>query len=183
MTQVANLFRDQLHTNPDQADIGWSGPNAIGRTIYVTTNGFVHQDQGFAQSIWATLSANTTNWHGSGLLITGSIRDRTPYRVKGYIQATDALVFACYGYAPLAPAGVNDLVTKLTVLPIGNLADSKGVIDEVILVPGLNEGDTEFGKPLFFGFAVVANTAAKVNYFMSVQNLSKTSPTFAASMS
>ena len=180
---LSNLFRDFTHSNPDQADIGWSGPNAIGRTIYVTTNGFVHQDQGFAQTIWATNTGNQSNWYGSGLLIAGAIGDNTPYRVKAYLQADQTYGFLLYGYAPLAPAGVNDQITKLHAYPILGPDLSIGKFDDVILVPGLKEGDTDFGKPLFFGFGVVQTQNAKVSSYISVQNLAKTAPTFAASMS
>lgn len=184
---IINLLRDLVHTNPDSIDTTWGGPRVRGaNTVEMNNTGIVHQTSGSCQNQYERLDDSLGEWYATGLLISQPIVDATPYRLKVFLGIGGASGnendhrYAFMGYAPANPTGTNDVIEKCSMLPIG----PRGIVDEIILAPGLPEGDPYFDRPLAFGVAaIVAANSTRYSHYISVQNLSKTAPQFAASMS
>ena len=174
---------------PGSNFIGWSSNfgSVSAQQITMNSSGVVNQTTGAAHGVGNFQSGNGYNqWRGAGVLMSQPVVDDTPYRVKAYLGAEKSSMYIFVGYAPLAPTGTNDLITKVVAFQvIGYGVNDKGIFDEVFLLPGLKAGDPDFQKPLAFGVAVATEQGAGVNgsYNISVQNLAKTAPQFAASMS
>lgn len=186
---LTNLFRDQAHVDLEQSPLTLATYVPISsRTVKMNSNAVVNQDYGFAYSNYlVTTVSNVSYWEGAGLLMSVPVVDDTPYRVKARVNVYRGNAYAFCGYSPASPTGSADTITKVVSYPIASavaVESAAGEFDEVIKIPGLSEGDTEFGKPIAFGIAF-ASAAAGANcaFNISVQNMAKTVPQFAASMS
>ena len=193
MSNLTNLFRDQFHVNLEQGEIGFANntsPNdKQNRRIEMNSTGVVNDTFGIAYM--SNISVNSTTkdrWRGAGVLIAPPIVDDTPYRVKAYASGDHAYFYVFVGYAPLSSNGNSDVITKLNSWPISKYNDGSNeggfaYFDEVIKVPGVADGDPEFGKPIAIGVAITNLAGSDAAYSISVQNLAKTAPKFAASNS
>ena len=184
MTNLVNLLRDQVHSAPGQAFVGLNAAfMAVGNRINMNSSGIVNQTFGSANnSLTGVTGAGTASWQGVGVLMSQPIVDSTPYRVKAYATCSSAVIYVFLGYAPGAPATINT-IESVVAYPItgyeSNVYKSNN-FDEIILVPG-----NQNNNPVAFGIAIAAGSgeSAQLSYSISVQNLAKTAPTFAASMS
>ena len=178
MSNNQNLFRDQFHSLPGQPETTFAPTaSAILPTIRMNSTGVVFQTAGMAHQAFAGIAATGGNqWVGSGLLMSQPVVDDTPYRLKLYALGDNCGFYAFWGYAPIAPTGSNDVITKVNIIPMAaNKTNSEGQIDEVILFPGVPEGNSDFGKPIAFGIGVgVTSGTGSVVYSLLVQNLAKT---------
>lgn len=152
------------------------------RTVYMNSNGVVNQTAGSVYNPYGSKTGTGKNvWHGAGLMMSLPIVDDTPYRVKARVGGENCALHIFVGNAPAAPTGTNDLVTQVVSWPILGLQEDVGIFDDVILIKAQ---DTLIGGPLAFGIAISAQSGQMLaGYHLSVQNLSKTAPQFAASMS
>lgn len=183
---LTNLFRDQLHVEPFQEQIEWSVVGTIGNNCWMNSTGIVNQTKGMVWNIGLDSGTiNATQVKGAGLLMTQPIVDATPYRIKARIGGTGLKAWAFVGYAQASPTGTKDLVQELVAWPIAlDPGHPIGVFDEIVLVPGLQENDPYADRPLAFGLLISdAPNNVGSSFNISVQNLSKTAPQFAASMS
>lgn len=105
--------------------------------------------------------------------------DDTPYRIKCRAKVLSELQYIIIGYAPSAPNGVNDLITKVCAIPFSGVEG----FDDIILMRSVPKGDPEYGKAVAIGIAIESNQKQKSYFALSVQNLAVTAPQFAASMS
>ena len=193
MSNLGNLFRDQLHANLEQGETGFANNTTAGdkqnRRIEMNSTGVVNDTFGLAYISNQSLNAQSKDrWRGAGVLIAPPIVDDTPYRVKAYAAGDHAYFYVFVGYAPVAANGNSDVITKVNAWPISQFNDGSnegglGYFDEIIKVPGVAEGDPEFGKPIAIGVAMSNLAGSDVQYSISVQNLAKTAPKFAASIS
>ena len=186
MTSVTNLFRDQVYVNPGILQPGFSSQIVIGSSANMMSSGVVQQSQASAVNHRIGVASTSGNsWRASGLLISQPVIDSTPYRVKAYVATANGNGYVFVGYAPASPTGNDDLITNVTAFPVTVEAQVEaGIFDEVLYIPGLPQGDPNFDKPLAFGIAVEAPVGTTiVRYNLSVQNMAKTAPQFAASMS
>ena len=155
----------------------------------MNSTGVVNDTYGLAYiSNQSINSTSKDRWRGAGVLVAPPIVDDTPYRVKAYASGDNAYFYVFVGYGPLAANGNGDVITKLNSWPItpyndGTTVGGFGYFDEVIKVPGVAEGDPEFGKPIAIGVAITNLGGSDAAYSISVQNLAKTAPKFAASNS
>lgn len=186
MSNLWNLLRDLNHANPGGYQPGFSTQNIMGSTIKMNSSAIVNQDIGSAFNPYYLSAAVSGNnyWRGAGLLMSAPVVDKTPYRIKAYCITRTAHGFVFAGYAPASPTGTNDTITSVVSWPISCIDSNEvGMFDEVVLMPGLQQGDPDFGKPIAFGIACQNNQNAVIRFNISVQNLAKTAPQFAASMS
>ena len=181
MSHLWNLLRDQTHVLPTTVDgPGWRGHSALGnRTILANTNPTVFQDFGTVDGALENITG--ADWHGSGMYISQPSIDATPYRVKCKIMC-ETLGFIVVGYGPSAPTG-DDAITKTTLFPVTSPSSPVADFDEVIKMPGLPTTSSDADKPIFFGVLIRRQVNADAAFHMSVQNLSRTPPTFSASTS
>ena len=144
----------------------------------------VNQTNGMAR-VGDANSAGTSYimWRASGLYISQPVVDSTPYRVKAYVATKgDVICHLVVGYGPKDPTGIDDLVERVVSFPLD--PQTGQVFDEVINMPGIPLTDTYSTRPIAFGIADISNDSlGRFGFFLSVQNLAKTAPTFAASMS
>ena len=147
----------------------------------MNSSGVVNQTVGSVDEAQNGITAGT--WYGSGLLMSFPVVDATPYRVKVHALAANSDMMVVVGYAPVAPSGSGDLITKPVFFPLTDSQNANAKFDEVLLMPGLESGDPDFGKPLAFGVVISPYSTVYPTWHISVQNLAKTAPTFAASMS
>ena len=185
---LTNLLRDLTHVTPGAGFIGLgSTVRTIGSQININTDGVVHQVSASNAdgNIQAGQKGTTSQWVGTGLYMSQPIVDATPYRVKAYVTTHLCEALVIVGYAPNTPTGTNDLITDIVSFPLTAAGTTESAkFDEIILMPGLSESDPDYGKPIAIGLAFMsANNAAYVRWNISAQNLSKTAPQFAASMS
>lgn len=177
---IINLLRDQLHVDPGANQPGFSSQNAAGSTIKMNSSGIVNQTFGSvslaAGSFIATSSASS--WRGVGLLMSQPIIDATPYRVKARILVHNAYCWVFCGYAPASPTGTDDTITGVVAWPLG--VSESSIFDDIILFPAV---PAQSALPLAFGIAAAGTGNANARYNLSVQNVAKTAPQFAASMS
>ena len=192
MSHQQNFLRDLYHWKPGGlASPGWAVNGDINNdNVYFNGDAIVYQTQASMHQQIATISP-LGNYSTAGLLISQPVVDATPYRVKANVCSYEAFVYLCVGYGPEAPTGSADLATKCRYFPL-QISGSKGSgaiygpaaqFDETILIPGVPEGDPDFAKPMFFGIMCAADGNPVAGYYLSVQNLAKTAPQFAASMS
>ena len=191
MSHLHNLLRDARHTK--QGGIGrpgWRGNGNINNdTVYFNNNGIVNQTIAIQDEL--VTQPPVANYNGSGILISQPVVDDTPYRVKGMFLGWDCYAYLFIGYGPSSPVGQGDQATKCTYIPLaasgqqgsGAAAVQAAEVDEVIIIPGLSEGDPDYQKPIAIGFMMQANGTPVGGYHLSVQNMAKTAPQFAASMS
>ena len=189
MSNAVNLLRDMLHTDPDQADITGFGQVAEirNREAYMNNPGIVYQTKGNSFAIRRqSTPGNDNEWRTAGVLMSPPLVDDTPYRVKLSAACTEsALLFFFTGYGPLDPTGTDDFIEKCTLVPIArNLNNPWGVFDEVVNIPGRGPQHPDYNRPIAFGLGLsLGSNANQAYYHISVQNLSKTAPQFASSMS
>ena len=106
-------------------------------------------------------------------------KDRTAYRVKAYaktLMPTTNFALAI-GYAPASITGTDDVITPCTIYPFGY------VIDDVIQIPALPDGDPLEDRALGFAILCGEATGQLVYGSISVQKLSVRPPTMALSVS
>ena len=178
---ITNLLRDQRHIKLGQAQPGFAFFSTLaGGNVYANSSGIVNQTYGSSDFVQSGMSS--AGWYGSAVLMSQPVVDATPYRVRLNAQVTSAELSLFIGYAPSAPTGIADIFTKSVIIPIG--LGGSGKFDEVVLLPGVDEFSIDYQKAI--GFGIVLSKAAGQDYasfHISVQNLAKTAPTFAASMS
>ena len=186
MSHLHNLLRDLVYVDPGAAQLGLSTEaNSVLLQANLNSSGIVNQTEGVATINNGTYSATTNSnwWKAAGLLISPPVVDSTPYRVKAYVACFTGNAHIIVGRAPLAPTGSNDPITNVTGIPItAGSHNEVAVFDECILIPGVPESDPDFKKPVAFGIAC-SGSAGGIRFHLSVQNLAKTAPQFAASMS
>ena len=147
----------------------------------MNSSGVVNQTVGSVDEAQNGITAGS--WYGSGLLMSFPVVDDTPYRVKVHAFAANSDMMVFTGYAPAAPTGAGDLIAKPVFFPLTDSQNANGKFDEILLMPGLESGDSDFGKPIAFGIVISPYSTVFPTWHMSVQNLAKTAPQFAASMS
>ena len=186
MSHLQNFLRDMVHARPGQAVAGFPAAAAVSSTCPMNSSGVVNQTAGSQHNPYFTQGNIGWNlWHASGVLMSQPVVDDTPYRVKAYVAGVATRIHIIVGYAPAAPTGVNDAITNVVPYPAAEYSDvgREGVFDEVILMPGLQSGHPDFGKPIAFGVAISTLATSHVAFNISVQNLAKTAPKYASSMS
>ena len=177
------------HTDPDQADVSGFGAvaNIRDREANMNNDGIVKHTVGTAFALRRQSTPGTDQeWRTAGLLMSPPLVDDTPYMVRLRASATEStLLFFFTGTGPMAPTGTDDPITNCSIIPIArNLSNSHGYFNEVVLVKGRSPGHPDYNKPIAFGLGLsLGSNPTQVYYHMSVQNLSKTAPQFAASMS
>ena len=179
MTNLINLQRDQFHADPESAErvAGNGTPVAKGSNLNINAPATVFSSEGACFSLGNVDTLLTGEWAGFGVHMEPPRLDSTPYRVHGYAYGPPEL-YVVIGYAPLAPTGVNDPLTKCIGIPIKD-----GWIDEIFLVPAITDDQhVDFGKPVSFALAF-GETSSICEGAISVQNMAKASPTFASSSS
>ena len=152
----------------------------------MNSTAIVYQTEGFAHQAFNGVNATQSNyWVGSGLFISQPVVDDTPYRVKGTFIGDGMSCYLFVGRGPANPTGVNDLITDVVAIPLTGAKDGIDTrINDVINIEGLPDSHPDFQKPLAFGYGIsVAAGSGTAAYSLSVQNLAKTAPQFAASMS
>jgi hypothetical protein len=181
-----NLLRDLVHGLFTYDRIGISqNRSQKNRTLNADTvaDGLVFQTVGAAYCVESLENnMNTNQWAGSGLLMQPPGVDATPYRIKLHYHCRDAVIFFVIGYGPVAPTGTDDQIQQCIQYPIG--INGAGIFDEVVLVPGTAPDPELQDNPIFFGIALSdSDNNTKLEYALSVQNLARTAPQFASSMS
>ena len=182
---IINFLRDNLHTTPGITAQTWAPTRiSISSSIRMNSSGVVNQTSGMSHMPFVNLQGQGVSlWTGSGLLMDQPNVDATPYRVKAYAAADNAFCYLFCGYAPSSPTGVDDIITSVIAWPIGSVGGIS-TFNDLILLPALDEQSPDFGKPIAFGVAVAMKSGTfSASYNISVQNLAKTAPQFAASMS
>lgn len=185
---LVNLLRDMHHTDPETADgFGFgSAADMRDKEAFMSGPGLVFQTKGTAMMVRRQAAAGGTyDWRTAGLLMSPPLVDDTPYRVKMYCGFQNAMCFFFTGYGPMDPDGNNDLITGCTAVPLSPyLEHGSAVFDDIVNIPGRPPGHPDYNKPIAFGMGVALGGANHLGWFhLSVQNLSKTAPQFAASMS
>ena len=189
---LVNLLRDQNHCNPAQSQLTFPGNffTINSGTVKMNSTGVVNQTKGSCHMMQSTVTGAGRNaWQAAGLYMTQPIVDDTPYRVKAYVQGHLSDIWIIVGYGPSSPTS-QDTLTKVIPFPISKYGSSShdplaGKFDDIILLPGLIPSDTDYQKPIAFAVAMATDAALQTegSFHLSVQNLSKTAPQFAASMS
>ena len=171
-----------MFVRPGQATVSWNGfASTAGEIVQANNSGTVNQTVGTAMSQQSSIGG--ANFYAAGVLMSQPVVDDTPYRVKMYVLSL-MYSYAFVGYAPANPTGNNDTIEKCSYFPLtARDVDHVAHFDEIVSFPGVPEGDPYYQRPLCFG--VVARSFANHDaaFNMSVQNLAKTAPQFAASMS
>ena len=176
-----------LHLNPGQNQVTMGNADLMSASQYRFNNSaIVYQNEGSMFKVIETAAwAGFNTIRSAGLLISQPVVDATPYRIKAYIRSSNATPYVIVGLGPAAPTGTDDAITHYTVWPIGSFATQEfALFDEVIRMPSF-EGSNE-QRPIAIAIGVSPNVdgvAATCSYNLSVQNLSKTAPKFASSMS
>lgn len=176
---INNLLRDLNHVRPEQSPVTWASFTFItDRRVVMNSSGTVYQDAGVAQAEQTSQGGSTI--YSAGLLIAQPIVDAAPYRVKAYVECTEeSMLFV--GYANTS-SGISDTISKCSFFPLTTADSPIGHFDDCILMPGLNPGDADYEKPIGFGIAIRSSANHLASFHMSVQNLAKPSPQYAASM-
>ena len=181
-----NLLRDLVYVNPGQASVSFGNGMSIGGQLVANNSGIVNTVTGTMANGYAlTGSSGNANWYSCCVLMSPPVVDDTPYRVKLWYFGENTNGYFYTGYAPLAPTGTNDAITKVQGIPFSHQGSmEKGYFDEAVLMPSIPKTDPDYGKPIAFGLAVAVSTGNPVHaFYMSVQNMEKTAPQFATSMS
>lgn len=172
-----------FHVRPGQSTIGWNGfASTAGETVVASNSGVVNQVVGTAMSQQGSIGG--ANFYAAGVLMSQPVVDDTPYRVKAYVLSL-MYCYAFIGYAPAAPVGV-DTIERCTFFPLTSRTDAGpavGLFDEIINFPGLPKGDPYEDRPICVGLVARSFANHEAAFNISVQNLAKTAPQFAASMS
>lgn len=183
---IVNLFRDQIHIEGALNGPEFSTPRTITQEILMNSSGIVNETKGACNRAYVLPgNMNATHWTGVGVLMSAPIVDATPYRIQAGVVSDKAIIHIVIGFAPLAPTGTDDVITSVVNFPIqGAGSGAAGSFNGVVLVPGVKEGEPDYGKPIAIGVAISNTTTNPVSsYFISAQNLAKTAPQFASSMS
>ena len=187
MTTLTNMLRDLVHVDLGAAQHAFGTEDVMtNQNAKMNGSGIVYQTQGSAShahdSVNGTSAAN--RWRASGLLMSQPIVDATPYRVKAYVWVANMNLSLFVGYGPTNPTGSDDQINKCVQFPLtAGAHDENGIFDDIILIPGLTQQDPDFGRPIAFGIGVSGSSGGTCRFNLSVQNLAKTAPQFAASMS
>lgn len=174
MTHLANLQRDQYHVIIEPS-VSFGSSTVKNDSLVSSGPATVAIDAGMVYSINTTPTFTAGNWGGVGLYIQPPTDDNVPFRVKAHATALRN-TFLFVGRGPATPTGTNDNVSKVIALPFD------GEIDEIILVRPLDPSDPEFNNPLCIGVALAENAGNDIDVAVSVQKLSKASPTYASSV-
>lgn len=166
---LSNIDRDCFWlTSLLTADkIGWSS-NTAG---LVNSDGVVHTDVATLRSTGATSGTGT---QAVGVFMSPPLEDNVPYRVKLHAPADDAL-FLLLGYAPGTITGTDDALSHYWYMPV------EYDLDEVIMLPAHDPGDSLYNRPYCFGVACQSTVVAEIA--MSVQKLDIAPPQFGKGVS
>lgn len=176
-----NIQRDGTWIEPKTADdLSWPNASTITAATY-TANAkstvFVDKANAHARANM-TLSAGQLELIGVYLLAPDG--DNVPYRVKADLcvvgqSGTFNNQAVIVGYGPASPTGTNDTIDEPYIITFDQQR-----FDDLIMVPALDSGDPNYGRPLFFGVAHLAGQAVaglEVCAHISVQNLAVKPPT------
>ena len=172
-----------FHISPGQADNTWYGfASAAGGVVQCNNSGIVNQTVGTAQTGQTTIGG--ANYYASGVLMAQPVVDDTPYRVKAYVLSL-MYAYLYVGYAPANPTGNGDTIEKCVFMPITARTEGPhaAMFDDIINFPGVPESDPYYQRPVSFGIVARSFSNHDAAFNISVQNLAKTAPQFAASMS
>ena len=187
MSAVGNLFRDMIHVSPGQSQVTFGNADLLSSsTLRMNNSSVVYQTTGFANhNLYTAAWPGFNTIRSAGLLISQPVVDDTPYRVKAYVRASLSTPYIIVGLGPASATGTDDVITKYTLFPIGAYTTQEyGLFDDVINVPAFT--GAEANRPIAFGVGISANSlnnTQAISYSISVQNLAKTAPQFASSMS
>lgn len=187
MSAPKNIQRDAIWTKPETAsDLGWPLDTLVTATNAVANaDPTVYTDVANAHTGANLISITASNKQTIGCYLKAPEGDNTPYRVKAFstIYNSDKDQFRTMitiGYGPAAITGSGDTIEDIYEIPFIS------GIDELIMVPALSSGDTYFGRALFIGVTVAADstiTTKVASTCISVQNLAVAPPSMIYSVS
>ena len=170
---IINVNRDATFVDPEKAEVDWSTPSLISATsINTRSDGLVNETFGIVKSSRAN-NANPLAGEVEyiGLYMRPTERDIGLYRVLADVTAGVSFLFSV-GY------GASVISTTSVVTPVQNMALT-WTIDKLIAMPGLQDGDTYFGRPIWFGIGCIGAFTGIALAQMSVQRLSSRPPQMA----
>lgn len=177
-----NIQRDATWIIPDDTvDLtAWpSATNLNTGQVFANAKTAVHPDVGSCQ-IRRQMTLAQDQLECVGVYMDPPRGDNTPYRVKANLTMVGMSGTICngaivVGYAPASITGSDDIIDNVNIITF-----DQEPYDDVIMVPPLDSGDSNYGRPLFFGVAHLAGQAATNIYafaYLSVQNLAIKPPT------
>ena len=176
-----NISRDATWIEPKTADdLTWPTQTAQNSaTVTVNAKTAVHTDKANA-TCRAAMTVSSQFLECIGVYMQAPVGDNVPYRVKADLvvvgqSGTFNNQAVVVGYGPASPTGTNDTIDE----PYFITFDQQR-FDDLIIVPALDSGDPNYGRPLFVGVAHLAGQAVSGLYcfaHVSVQNLGVKPPT------
>jgi hypothetical protein len=167
MSNPVNLQRDMVYFDIGQSTIVW--PTTSNR---LNSSGVVNQDIGQLY-VNGTTDATATNQR-TGVLIQQPAGERTPYRLKLFVETTGSPTLEI-GYAT-TQTGTDDTVTSGTMMPL--IGDGEYFyLDEIICLDASDQTN-----PVYFSVRT-SSTSTFFRIFMSVQRLNTVVPRFASTVS
>ena len=176
-----NLQRDGIWIQPKTADeLTWSNASAINAATYsANAKTTLHSDkaQAFTRAAM-TIAADEVEL--IGVYFAAPPDDNIPFRVHADMvivgqSGTLNNGVIVVGYGPASPTGTNDAIDEPYIIPF-----DQNRFDDVIMLPALDSGDGNYGRPVFFGVGTVSSQAVSGLYcvaHISVQNLGVNPPT------
>lgn len=167
MTNLVNIARDALWI-PDllnTAEIPWS---TDGASLY-NSSGVVYDDVGGVKSNGN--SAVSIAQQSIAVNMKPPQEDPVPYRVKIYCPNATSL-YAVIAYAPSTITGTDDVMVH------ANFFQIPGYFDEIVMIHGHPSAHSFRDRPIVFGVSAFGN--GHNNVTISVQNLGRTPPQYAA---
>ncbi len=169
-----NIQRDGRWVHPKTSeDINFSTQQSIySATPQANGPTAVHVDYAEVHSnILAAVTCPVSNQVIMGVYMDPPVGDNVPFRVKASIINYASILV---GYGPASITGTDDPIDEQYYLPFIY------EFDDLIMVPALASGDTNFGKALFIGLCLqppITITATPQLGQLSVQNLGVKPPT------
>lgn len=163
MSSPKNIQRDGIYIEPKTADeINWPTAVALNSAAFqANAKTAIHTD--YAQAFTrAAATANADEIELIGVYFQepgGTYGERVPYRVIAdmvHVGQSGTIDNACVviGYGPASPTGANDLIDEPYIIPF-----NQSRFDDLIIVPPLDSGDSNYGNPLFFGVGFMTSNA------------------------
>ena len=181
MSAAKNIQRDGYWIQPKTADeLTWPNASAINASTF-SANAKVTLHSDSAQAMCrAAMTVNSGELETVGVYFAAPPDDNIPFRVKADLNVVgqsgtfnnQAIVI---GYGPAAPTGLNDTIDEPYLIPFDQQR-----FDDVIMLPALDSGDPNYGRPVFFGVAHCAGQNVSGLFCVasiSVQNLGVNPPT------
>ncbi|NNE63030.1 MAG: hypothetical protein HKN34_03005 [Gammaproteobacteria bacterium] len=181
MSAAKNIQRDGYWIQPKtSADLTWpTASNINAATFTVNAKTALHTDSACASSR-AGMTVSASQLECIGVYFAAPPDDNIPFRVKADLNVVgqsgtfnnQAVVI---GYGPASPTGSDDVIDEPFLIPFDQQR-----FDDLIVLPPLDSGDANYGRPIFFGVAHLAGqsvTSLFVIASISVQNLGVRPPT------